>query len=183
MAKAKPVDYASLGYVPFHPHNGMWHKFNHVDPAVQVVIDEGELASAIQRRTNYADNASERQNTDNVLVCKYDNKMYVDMLNDALTGCFLHVGKLCKLLPVDFDGSGIKFNITAKWNYDFNTFQLLAQGIYTYIVLSVVRTWLMNRNSQMFQAADAEFGQCVERLDSLVNWRIRPERRRVDPLL
>ena len=86
-------------------------------------------------------------------------------------------------MPVDFDGSGIKFNITAKWNYDFNTFQLLAQGIYTYIVLSVVRTWLMNRNSQMFQAADAEFGQCVERLDSLVNWRIRPERRRVDPLL
>lgn len=182
MPKVKP-DYSKLGYIPLVPHKGIWHRMNYVIPSIQVVIDADDIAKAVQRRTNYADNASETKGTDNVLVCRHDNKMYTDLLNDALTGVFLLVGKLCKRNTVDFDGDDICFTISARWNYDSNVFQSLAQEIFSFIVLSVVRTWLMGRNSQMFQSAEAELEMCQERLRNLVNWRLKPERRRVDPLL
>lgn len=181
MAQYNPAYYEHHAYK--HWPFGGWFLFDHIAPSVKIALEIKEISEAVQRRTNYADNASEMQNPDNVLVCRYDNKYYVDLLNDALTAVFLNVGKLCKHAPIDFDGEDIHFEIHARWNYDNNVYQSLAHTIQTYIVLHVVKTWLMNRRSDMYQQAEAEFQACKERLFNLVNWRIAPERKRIDPLL
>lgn len=178
-----PYPYEKHGWM--HWHFGAWyfHHHHHLYPTVNIALEAKELAEAVQRRTNYADNASQVQNPDNVLICRYDNKYYVDLVNDALTAVFLNVGKLCKNAPIDFNGDDIHFTIHARWNYDDNVYQSLAHTIQTYIVLFVTKTWLMNRNSEMYQAAEQEFQACRERLFNLVNWRVKVERRTIDPLL
>lgn len=163
------------------PFNMFWKK--HPNGLFHIIICTDEIGERVQRATNYADNASQMPNPDNVLNVDYDNKTYIDLLNNALIDAFQKVGKMCKHFPQCYEGEDIRFTVALGHNMDENTLQPLAHTIQQYIVSHIVRDWLVMRNSDMAQNEIAAFDATSERLSSLVNWRREVEHKRLNPLL
>lgn len=151
--------------------------------SVDIILPFAEIASATQRNTNYYDNAAENQNPDNVLVCRYDNKLFVDLINAAIADLFRNAGKLCKFVqqhPITHD---IEFTIPIFRNYDQNFLESLAITMQNYIICHTTAAWMRMRGTQGANTAEYNLKDCTDRLRTLVNWREYNERRRIDPIL
>lgn len=170
-----------------HPHGFKVFPYNilmrRMPTQVEVILPFSEISASTQRNTNYYDNASENQSADNVLICRFDNKIFVDFMNDAVAELFRQAGKLCKLTKQNPTTHDIEYIVPIWRNYDENFLESLAITMQNFIVCHITFAWLRMRNAQGAQTAQYNLNDCADRLRTLVNWREYNERRRIDPIL